>query len=207
MACYAAPEFRGSDFLNFLHGIVTAALALALCGPITACAESSNASELTSWQSTRQPDFVLEDLDRRIVALGEQQGRVVVVHFFATWCEPCREELPALRRLAERSDSTHVKVLAISVAEPDARVRGFIEKAPVNFPVLLDRDRKVAKSWNVHALPTTFILDRTLTPRLFIERDYDWDRLDISSLLASITAQSAGTGLVSSTNPKEEKPK
>ncbi len=56
------------------------------------------------------------------------------------------------------------------------RVRNFVEKLPVNFPVLLDRDRSVAKAWNVSALPTTFILDRNLKPRLFVERDYDWDQ-------------------------------
>jgi peroxiredoxin len=103
------------------------------------------------------------------------------VHFFATWCEPCREELPALRRLVQRTDPNEFSALAISVAEPDSRVRTFIENLPVNFPVLLDRDRSVAKSWGVYALPTTFILDRELKPRLFVETDYDWDKFDITS--------------------------
>ena len=75
--------------------------------------------------------------------------------------------------------------MTISVAEVDIRVRNFVEKIPVRFPILLDRDRSVAKSWNVSALPTTFILDRNLTPRLFVERDYDWDRLDVGQLLKS----------------------
>lgn len=109
----------------------------------------------------------------------------MVVHFFATWCEPCRDELPALNRLVARSDPAKLRVVTISVAEVDVRVRNFVEKLPVNFPVLLDRDRSVAKAWNVSALPTTFLLDRTLKPRLFVERDYDWDRLDIGEVLKS----------------------
>ena len=89
-----------------------------------------------------------------------QHGRVVLVHFFATWCEPCREELPALRRLVERAVRQPVTVLAISVAEVPMRACArFIESTPVNFPVLLDQDRAVAKAWDVYTLPTTFVLD------------------------------------------------
>jgi peroxiredoxin len=134
---------------------------------------------------TPKPLFNLDDLNRRPVSLADRHSEIVVVHFFATWCEPCREELPALNRLAERSDPAKLHVLAISVAEVDVRVRNFVEKLPVNFPVLLDRDRGVAKAWNVSALPTTFILDRTLKPRLVVERDYDWDRLDVDQILKS----------------------
>jgi peroxiredoxin len=133
----------------------------------------------------QKPLFNLDDLNRRPVSLADQHSEIVIVHFFATWCEPCREELPALNRLVARSDSAKLRVLSVSVAEVDVRVRNFVEKLPVNFPVLLDRDRSVAKDWNVSTLPTTFILDRTLRPRLVVERDYDWDRIDIGQILKS----------------------
>jgi peroxiredoxin len=143
---------------------------------------SEPATNLTAWSDGSKPAFVLEDTNRHELALNAQRGQVVLVHFFATWCEPCRDELPALRRLVERTSPAQLRVLAISVAEPDSRVRNFIDRTPVNFPVLLDRDRSVAKSWSVSALPTTFVLDRDLTPRLFVERDYDWDRFNIHEL-------------------------
>jgi peroxiredoxin len=130
--------------------------------------------------------FSLDDLNRQPVSLADQRGEIVVVHFFATWCEPCRKELPALNRLVGRSDPRQLRVVTVSVAEVDVRVRNFVEKLPVNFPILLDRDRSVAKAWQVSALPTSFILDRNLQPRLFVERDYDWDRVDIRQLLKSI---------------------
>ena len=141
-------------------------------------------AELAPIDKTK-PIFNLEDLGRRPVSLADQRSEIVLVHFFATWCEPCRDELPALNRLVARSDPEKLRVLTISVAEVDVRVRNFVDKLPVNFPVLLDRDRAVAKAWDVSALPTTFILDRSLRPRLIVERDYDWDRLDVGQILKS----------------------
>ena len=136
-----------------------------------------------------KPAFTLADTSGTDIALGELKGRTVLVHFFATWCEPCREELPALRRLVERSRDHKLAVVAISVAEVPVRVRRFMEQMPVNFPVLLDQDRAVAKSWDVNALPSTFILDADLTARLAVEREYDWDRLDVATLLENFSRE------------------
>ncbi len=94
---------------------------------------------------------------------------------------PGREELPALNRLAARGKGS-VKVLAISVAEVDPRVRRFLDTMPLDFPVLMDRDRAVAKAWNVSTLPTTFVLDGDLHPRLVVETDFAWDSVDPAKL-------------------------
>ncbi len=186
-----APEARGSYLLKYPALLVfVSSLSLGAGGLLPQGAQASDSpAQLSAWTQGRKPAFALEDLSRQPISLNAQTGRIVLVHFFATWCEPCRDELPALRRLVDRSDPAQLHVLAISVAEVDARVRNFIEKIPVNFPVLLDRDRAVTKSWNVSSLPTTFILDRDLKPRLFVERDYDWDRLDVSKLLTTLSAQ------------------
>ncbi len=119
--------------------------------------------------------FTLPSADGAPVALGSLRGSVVIVHFFATWCESCREELPALNRLIERSRPA-VKVLAIAVA--DASVRRFLQTTPVKFPVLLDRDRAVAKSWQAYSLPTTFVLNADLKPRMNVDSDFAWDSVD-----------------------------
>ncbi len=162
---------------------------LFLVVPARATANETQVELSVPAQSSR-PAFTLDDLNNIATALAGVRSDIVIVHFFATWCEPCRDELPALTRLVARSDPSRLTVLAISVAEVDVRVRTFIEKMPVNFPILLDRDRSVTKSWNVSALPTTFILDRHLKPRLFIERDYDWDRVDVNALLKAFHDQS-----------------
>lgn len=123
------------------------------------------------------------------VSLSTFTDRVVLVHFFATWCEPCRAEMAALRRLAARFADKPVTILAISVAEVDARVRHFFEAEPVNFPILLDRDRAVSRAWQVSILPTTFVLDRSLKPRFIVEGDFDWDREESDQRLSALVIE------------------
>jgi peroxiredoxin len=125
-----------------------------------------------------KPFFTLQDLSGSSVSLQTFAGRTVLVHFFATWCEPCREELPALTRLRERAPGA--AVLAISVAENGQRVSRFFAQTPAGFPVLLDTDRAVAKSWDVTTLPTTYVLDAALRPRMLVEAHYPWDTVDVA---------------------------
>jgi thiol-disulfide isomerase/thioredoxin len=113
-------------------------------------------------------------------------GQVVLVHFFATWCEPCVSEMTSLQQLATTARGKPLAILAVDVAEVDLRVRAFFEKHPVDFTVLLDRDRAVSKSWDVTALPTTFVLDANLAPKLFIEGDLDWSRPDVLTAIESL---------------------
>ena len=138
-----------------------------------------------------KPDFSLQDLNGANVPLKTFKGRTVLVHFFATWCEPCREELPALNRFLERSAS-NASVVAISVAEVDPRVKRFFETMPVNFPVLLDRDRTIAKSWKISTLPTTYVLDANMKPMLVVEADFAWDTVDIEPATGKLIKSKAG---------------
>src|SRR5262249_51869133 len=147
--------------------------------------------ELKRWTDGDKPPFILFTIDGAQFNLATSRDQAILVHFFATWCEPCREELPALRRLVARSTSGRLGVVAISVAEVPLRVKRFLEQTPVDFPVLLDGDRAVAKAWGVDSLPTTFVLDAKLKVRFAIERDFDWDRLDVNDLLAKLSAKPA----------------
>jgi peroxiredoxin len=145
-------------------------------------------AELQRWNGAAPPAFTLPDSNGANLTLASARGQVVLLHFFATWCEHCATELPALSRLAERSNGK-VKVLAISVAESDRRVRRFFEKMPVNFPVLLDRDRATTKAWSVSTLPTTIVLDENLRPKLVADAELAWDSFDaakLSEMLANI---------------------
>jgi thiol-disulfide isomerase/thioredoxin len=181
-----APEARGAPFSRHFASLLgAAAFFLLAASPI---APTASASTLSAWTEGPQPNFSLPALDGAEIALDTQRANVVLVHFFATWCAPCREELPALMRLAQRGGAS-VKVLAISVAEVDLRVQRFLAPLPVNFPVLLDRDRAVAKAWKVSALPTTFVLDGQLRPRLVVEADYAWDTIDPKQLITALSEE------------------
>ena len=153
----------------------------------------ATAAELQRWSGGGQPAFSLPTIDGAAATLEAARGHVVLVHFFATWCDPCREELPALNRLAARAGGD-VTVLAIAVADAGRSVQRFFATTPVDFPILLDRDRAVAKAWNVATLPTTFVLDAGLRPRFVVETDYAWDSLDPKEL-TSTSAVDAGRPL------------
>lgn len=150
----------------------------------------ATAAELQRWSGGGQPAFSLPTIGGAAAALEAARGHVGLVHFFATWCEPCREELPALNRLAARAGG-NVMVLAIAVADADQRVERFFAATPVEFPILLDRDRAVAKAWNVATLPTTFVLDGSLRPSFVVETDFAWDGIDPGKLSGSTPIKDA----------------
>ncbi|WP_453999075.1 TlpA disulfide reductase family protein [Afipia felis] len=173
--------FRPAAGRNVARLAATCVLAC-LAAPVTAGpsdAQGPGPATLRIWSGPEKHPFLLDDLRGARRDLQAFAGKAVVVHFFATWCEPCVREIESLRRLASAAHGKPLAIIAIDVAEVDLRVRAFFAKQPVDFPVLLDRDRKVSRSWDVTALPTTFVLDANLTPKLFIEGDLDWSRPDV----------------------------
>jgi peroxiredoxin len=141
---------------------------------------------LTATPRASLPSFTLPDLAGAPLSLEAQRGRIVLVHFFATWCKPCREELASLSRLLQGPLRPRVAIVAVNVAEVPVRVRRFLEPAPVAFRVVVDADRAVTRAWGVDVLPTTFVLDPVLQPKLFVEGDLDWTRPGILSALDAI---------------------
>jgi peroxiredoxin len=137
------------------------------------------------------PALTLDDIHGSRHKLEQSAGKTILVHFFATWCEPCRPELASLSKLLARNGDT-LAVVAISVAEPPARVKRYFEKTPVNFPVLLDADRAAMKAWGVSMLPTTFVLDGRGAVRLQVEGDIDWQRRDVLARLREIERENGG---------------
>jgi len=165
-------------------GPAAAFVVVAVAALLFPVAASAAETELRPWQNGTAKTFTLPSTSGAEIALAAQKSRVVLVHFFATWCEPCREELPALMRLIARARADDLAVVPLAVGEPAVRVQKFMSMTNVNFPVLLDEDRAVSKAWKIHALPSTVVLDNHLTPRLIVQSDFDWDRIDLATLIA-----------------------
>lgn len=159
-------------------------LVVALLLALASSAGVARAEPLAVWAHAA-PDFTLPTLGRGLVAPGRARRRVAVVHFFATWCEPCREELPALQAFA-RSAADEIVVTTVAVAEPDERVRRFVEAAALDLPLGLDRDQRVARAWGVDILPATVVLGPDLTPRLGALGAVDWAALTPARLVARV---------------------
>jgi thiol-disulfide isomerase/thioredoxin len=105
--------------------------------------------------------LALADLDGTLHDLAQLRGRLVVVNFWATWCPPCRREMPSLERLRQKLAARGLTVLAVDVGEDADTVFAFsgqLEPAP-DFPILLDRDSAAMQRWQVRGLPTTFVVD------------------------------------------------
>jgi len=105
------------------------------------------------------PQFALQDLSGKTWTFAELRGKVVLVNFWATWCPPCRKEMPDLETLFERFSSKGLVVLGIS-DEETAKVEPFIRERKVSFPVLLDPGRKVNEMFVVEGIPKSFVYDR-----------------------------------------------
>lgn len=146
---------------------------------------------LKAWTEGRLPLFALDMLGGGRTDLDQLRGRSVLVHFFATWCEPCRAELQSLQQLADKMHGRPFAVIAIDTGEPDSRAQRFFASRPVPFAVLLDRDGALGKAWQIDALPTTFVLDANLIPRLVAEGDVDWSRPDVEEALTNLIASTA----------------
>lgn len=104
-------------------------------------------------------DFTLTDLEGRKWTRKALLGKVVVVNFWATWCPPCRKEMPDLDTLYKRFKDQGLVVLAIS-DEEEAKVRAFLKTQPVSYPVMLDKGRQVNELYRVEGIPKTYIYGR-----------------------------------------------
>ena len=135
---------------------------------------SAQAAELKRWEGGALPAFELEDLQGRTHRLADYKGKVVLVNFWATWCEPCRAEMPSLDRLRSSLKDKPFEVLAVNLAEPLSRIEKFTDAVPVKFPLLRDRDGSVGKSWRARLLPASFLIGRDGRIRYVAYGELDW---------------------------------
>ena len=106
------------------------------------------------------PDFTLKSMSGENLRLQELRGQVVLVNFWATWCGPCRQEMPVLDQIHKRYESMGFAVLGLNVDTDAAKARKIAERLGVSFPLLLDTDQKVSKQYEVSAMPFTVLVDR-----------------------------------------------
>lgn len=125
-------------------------------GPVTA--DVVPAREAQPALDYPAPDFTLNTLDGGQVTLATLRGQPVVLNFWATWCDPCRREMPALQATAELY-AGEVTVLGIDQGEAAATVQAFIDEYGLTYPILLDEKFSVGQQYNIRGMPTTFFID------------------------------------------------
>ena len=117
------------------------------------------------------PNFTLKSLSGENLKLSEMAGNVVLINFWASWCGPCRQEMPLLNDLHNKYEPLGFTVIGVNVEEQSDMARGFINDFPVDFPILLDNSNQVSQMYNVVAMPTTVVVDRDGNMR-FLHKGY-----------------------------------
>jgi peroxiredoxin len=117
------------------------------------------------------PDFTLRSMGGPNLRLQEQRGQVVMVNFWATWCGPCRQEMPHLNRLYEKYRASGFVLLGINVDDDAGNAAAVAAKLGLKFPVLLDTDKKVSRQYDLATMPSTVLIDRDGKVR-YVHRGY-----------------------------------
>ncbi len=117
------------------------------------------------------PDFTLKSRSGENIKLSELRGEVVMINFWASWCAPCRQEMPLLEELYKKYSDLGFTLLAVNVEEDSSKADILLRDIPVTFPVLFDNTNKVTKLYKVVAMPSTIIVDRDGNMR-YLHRGY-----------------------------------
>lgn len=157
MAAY--DKSRGQTMKKWIIGIVVLGLIIFLALELTSTYKEARKQEpVRTMQAT---DFSLPTLEGEERSLHEERGKVVIINFWATWCEPCKIEMPHLQSFYEKYKED-VEILAVNVTdkESDKAVKKFIDKYGITFPVLLDQSGDISTMYGAFTIPTTIILNR-----------------------------------------------
>ena len=148
-------------------------------------AVASEAYQVSPWAGPVDA-FQLVDTTGKAWRAADFRGRAVLLNFWASWCEPCRAEMPSLQQAAALHGAGKLLVLAINFKEKPASALQFAERAGITLPVLLDVDGQAARRWDVRIFPTTLTLDRRGRPRHRVRGELDWIGPAAGKLIASL---------------------
>jgi thiol-disulfide isomerase/thioredoxin len=187
---------------SVLLGAATACAAPLWLGVARGEGASTSKWNLRPWPKTRAaPRLQLRDLDGQPWSLAALEGQVVLLNFWASWCEPCRAEIPSLESLAKRYGSVGLSVVAINYQEGEPGIRRFLQGTPFTLPILLDGDGAAARAWTPLVFPSTVVIGRDGRPVFTVIGEADWTsdeaHRSITPLLDSATpprrSRSAGS--------------
>lgn len=117
------------------------------------------------------PDFTLKSNSGKNIRLSDLRGQVVMINFWASWCGPCRQEMPILDDLYKRYSKLGFTLIGVNVEQDSSKANAYLKDIPVSFPILYDTANQTSKLYNVNAMPTTVMVDRNGNMR-FIHHGY-----------------------------------
>ena len=123
-------------------------------------ATKESSSQSSSVIKEAAPNFTLELLAGKSFQLSDYKGKPVLINFFASWCLPCREEMPAIEKIVQEYQPKGVVFLGISTDDTEANAKDFVKKYGITFPVGVDKTTSIQKSYGLYGIPTTYFIDK-----------------------------------------------
>ncbi len=151
--------------------------------PLNACQQGDNYKGPKAEIGKAAPDFTLNDTTEQPWSLSGLKGKVVFVNFWATWCPPCREEMPSMEKLRKKMASEQFQMLAVLYDDDPGEAAAFVNGYGYKFPILIDPDGKMAKTFGLTGIPETFVIN---TEGVVVERfigPRQWDTKETEEML------------------------
>lgn len=171
-----------------MRGLARASL-LAIAIGAAATVPAAGAAEATRfipWTDSPPAAVVLKDLDGRPASLADYRGKVVLVSFWATWCEFCKEQMLAMQQLKERLAGRPFDIVAVNFAESPVKVRQYVKGLAVDLRVFLDPDQDGARAWRVRVLPVSYLVGADGRPRYTVVGELDWASDDTVAVVSKL---------------------
>ena len=162
-----------------------------LAAALLAIAAVVHAEALKPWRGGPAPALDLKDLAGAAHRLDDYRGKVVLVNFWATWCEPCRAEMPSLEKLRQSLRGRPFEVLAVNVGESGRVAGDFAEKIKVGFTILLDREGRTTRSWGARVLPASFLIGPDGEIQYSYLGELDWTGSEVRSRIEALLPERA----------------
>jgi thiol-disulfide isomerase/thioredoxin len=173
-----AAAASGAGRVAPVHALLAALMAALLLGSFpggqTVSAADSDAARFVSWSRPDTPALSLKDPNGRTHTLDDYRGKVVLLNFWATWCEPCKDEMPSMVKLKQSLAGRPFEILAVNFGESPSRVREFLARERLDLVALLDPNKDATRAWRVRVLPASFLVGPDGRVRYSVLGELDW---------------------------------
>ena len=167
---------RSAVHASLLSALLTVGVLIADVSPTPhVAAAETDASRFIPWSRPETPALSLKDLNGRPHALEEYRGKVLLLNFWATWCEPCKDEMPSIVKLKQSLGGRPFEVVAVNFGESPSRAREFLARERLDTLIaLLDPNKDAARAWRVRVLPASFLIGPDGRVRYSVIGELDW---------------------------------